>query len=148
MTDRLGDVWTSRDFPVLREAARVIDSGDGPVTSAPLVEATGLTRPEVFSAFDALVPAYLTGESVDSLAGRNDVSFTAITERGRRAVGLWPSGESVDALVDALRQAEDGADDPEEKSAIRRAAGAVLGVGRDVMTDVMAAVITKQISGA
>ena len=35
--------------------------------------------------------------------------------------------------------------DPEEKSAIRRAAGAVLTVGRDVMTDVMAAVIARQI---
>jgi hypothetical protein len=148
MTDKLHDVWTNRDFPVLREAARVIDRGDGPVTATTLVESTGLTRQEVFSAFDALVPSHLTGEPADTLGGRMDVFFAGITERGRRAVGLWPSGESVDALVDALRQAEDATDDPEEKSAIRRAAGAVLGVGRDVMTDVMAAVITKQVNGA
>ncbi len=148
MINKLDDVWASRDFPVLREAARVLDRGDGPVTAAPLTEATGLTQQEVFSAFDALVPGYLTGEPADTLGGRMDVFFAGITERGRRAVGLWPSGESVDALVDALRQAEEAASDPEEKSAIRRAAGAVLGVGRDVMTDVMAAVITKQINGA
>jgi hypothetical protein len=147
MTEKLDDVWACRDFPVLVEAARILDRGDGPVSGGPLIEATHLTQQQVFSAFDALTPSYLTGESYDSLAGRGDVFFNGITERGRRAVGLWPSGESVDALVDALRKAEDATDDPEEKSAIRRAAGAVLGVGREVMTDVMAAVITKQING-
>jgi hypothetical protein len=90
------------------------------------------------------VPGYLDGKPMDSWGGRLDWFVNEITERGRRAVGLWPTGESVDALVDALRQAEDATDDPEEKSALRRAAGAVLGVGRDVMTDVMAAVIAKQ----
>lgn len=144
MTDKLEDVWTSRDFPVLVEAARLLDRGDGPVSSAPIVEATELTQSQVFAAFDALTPSYLTGESYDSLGGRGDVFFAGITERGRRAVGLWPSGESVDALVDALRKAEDATDDAEEKTLLRRAAGAVGSVSRDIMVDVIAAVVSRQ----
>jgi hypothetical protein len=67
-----------------------------------------------------------------------------LTERGRRASGLWPGGESVEALIDALRQAEEAADDPEEMRIIRRAAGAIGMVSRDIMVDVVAAVVTKQ----
>ncbi|WP_281269621.1 hypothetical protein [Phytoactinopolyspora halophila] len=36
---------------------------------------------------------------------------------------------------------------PEEKSALRRAAGSVLSVGKDVMTEVMGAVIAKSMTG-
>ncbi|NNM44592.1 hypothetical protein [Knoellia koreensis] len=144
MTDKLDDVWASRDFPVLVAAARILDRGDGPVSAAPLVQATSLSEQEVFSAFDALTPSYLTGEVYESLGGRGDVFFAGITERGRRAVGLWPSGEGVDALVDALRKAEDTTDDPEEKTLLRRAAGAVGSVSRDIMVDVVAAVVSRQ----
>jgi hypothetical protein len=67
-----------------------------------------------------------------------------LTERGRRAVGLWPSGESADALVEALRQAEELTDDPEERTLIRRAAGAIGSVSREIMVDVVAAVVARQ----
>ncbi len=78
------------------------------------------------------------------LSGDQDLHAVDLTERGRRAVGTWPSSEGVDALVDALRQAEDTTSDPEEKTLIRRAAGAVGMVSRDVMVDVMGAVIARQ----
>jgi hypothetical protein len=81
---------------------------------------------------------------LDSLGGRTDFLVNGITERGRRAVGLWPSGEGVDALVDALRKAENTTDDPEEKTVLRRAAGAVGSVSRDIMVDVVAAVVSRQ----
>ena len=47
----------------------------------------------------------------------------------------------------ALQQAAESTDDPEERSALRRAAAAVLAIGRDVMTDVMGAVLAKTITG-
>jgi hypothetical protein len=144
MTNKLEDRWASRDLPVLRETARLLDGGTARVQVKDLVEPTGLDQESIVLALNALVPGYLDGKPMDSWGGRLDWFVKEITERGRRTVGLWPTGESVDALVDALRQAEAATDDPEEKSALRRAAGAVLGVGRDVMTDVMAAVIAKQ----
>lgn len=97
----------------------------------------------------ALIRAgYLSGEEIHTLGGPPDAIVGGITERGMRTVGIWPSGESVDALVDALRQAEDATDDPEEKTLIRRATGALASVSRDVMTDVVAAVISRQVGGA
>lgn len=68
-----------------------------------------------------------------------------LTERGRRAVGLWPSERTADTLVDLLRQAEELTDDPEEKTLIRRAAGAIGSVSRDVITDVAAALARSQV---
>jgi hypothetical protein len=148
MTDLLSDRWSSRDLPFLIEAARKIDAGQQyfPVTT--MDTPTGMTPDDRLAATRGLVPSYLTAEPVTAAeVGTFDFFITGLTERGRRAVGLWPSGESVDALVDALRKAEEATDDPEEKSLIRRAAGAVTSVSRDIMVDVMGAVISRQISG-
>jgi hypothetical protein len=49
--------------------------------------------------------------------------------------------------VEALQQAAAATDDPDEKGAMRKAASAILGVGRDVMTDVIGAVLAKTITG-
>ena len=55
MTDKLDDVWASRDFPVLVAAARILDAGDGPAEANDICRATGLSSKDVFAAFDALV---------------------------------------------------------------------------------------------
>ena len=144
MTDKLEDRWASRDFHVLLEVARRIDAGDRYVHARDVAEALDMPRVEVILAIDALHPGYVDGSPDERMSGRVDWTVVALTERGRRAVGVWPSGDSVDALVDALRQAEEVTEDPEEKGALRKAAGAVMGVGRDVMTDVVAAVIRQQ----
>jgi hypothetical protein len=67
-----------------------------------------------------------------------------VNGRGRRAVGLWPLGESADAVVDALRQSECSQTTPEEKTMIRRAAGAIGSVSRDIMVEVVAPVVSRQ----
>jgi predicted ArsR family transcriptional regulator len=148
MTDKLPDRWTTRDFPVLRHVAHLVevDRADE-IRSEEVAERLGIDEDDALHSIIALHDAgYIEGLRADTLGGRY-ISATGLTERGRRAVGIWPSGESVDALVDALRQAEEATDDPEERGALRRAASAVLGVGRDVMTDVMGAVIAKSITG-
>lgn len=148
MTDRLPERWTTRDLPFLTEAARRLDAGQRDIRATQLADELDMSREDALAAASALVPSYLEGEPLDTMQARIDFFLSGLTERGRRAVGLWPSGESADALVDALRQAEEATDDPEEKSLIRRAAGAVGGVSRDIMTDVMASVISRQINGA
>lgn len=142
--DPLPDRWNPRDFPVLIEAARILDTGETYASADDIAEALGFDVDDVIAALVALAGTYLTGNPLNTLGGVSGFFATGLTERGRRAVGLWPSGEGADALVDALRQAEDLVDDPEEKSLIRRAAGAVGSVSRDVMTDVVAAVIARQ----
>lgn len=139
----LSDQWSTRDLPVLIEIARAHNI-DGRKLAPQIQETLGITEDDVHDAVEALHEAsYLEAHWANSMGGRFLLGVK-LRERGRRAVGLWPSGESVDALVDALRQAEETTDDPEEKTIIRRAAGAVGSVSREVMVEVMAAVIARQ----
>lgn len=73
------------------------------------------------------------------------MTYLVLTERGRSAVGLWPSERVGEELVDLLRQAADTVKDPEEQTLIRRASGAVGCVSRGVTTDVVAALVKSQV---
>lgn len=144
MVDTLPDRWAEIDLPVLVAAARLLEEGTEVLWESLIADATGLDKDAVLRALSNLDGAYLNGRSSRGDGRLQSFVVIELTERGRRVVGLWPSGESVDALVDALRQAEDATDDPEEKGALRRAAGAVMGVSRDIMVDVVAAVVARQ----
>ena len=146
MTEKLEDRWHARDFPVLLETARLLDSGHSRVRASEAADGERISIEAAELAFAALSPTYLeVFEAEGRLSqARGDLIAVGVTERGRRAVGLWPSGESTDALVDALRQAEEVTDDPEEKTLIRRAAGALGSVSREVMADVIAAFVRQQ----
>lgn len=148
MNEKLQDRWAHRDFPLLVAVARHLDEGEHVVQVSAIAEEMDLPLSDALRASRGLIGTYLQGKSVDSLAGPMDAIITDLTERGRRATGLWPAGESAEVLIDALRQAEEATDDPEEKRNLRHAASAVMSVGRDVMTDVMASVIAKQMGGA
>ena len=143
----MADRWTTRDLPVLLQLAKPLDDGEPPTMSA-VGDALGLDEATVRRSVNALVDAGYLREEEATISGRSlswgGLKWLALTERGRRGAGLWPSGEGVDALVDALRQAEETTTDPEEKTLIRKAASAVLSVSRDVMVDVTAAVVARQ----
>lgn len=139
MTDRLPDVWITRDYPVLREAVRLIDNGD--IAEADLlVDATGLSAELVGLAAKALERRGLvSGEH--SFGG-----FLAITNVSGEAyllTGLHPDGDdAVSQFASALRQAADHEADPEEKSRLRQLADGLGGVSRDVLSGVLTTVIT------
>lgn len=145
MNQPLPDRWANRDFPVLVETARLLDAGEMPVAVADIQGRLGdLEEDQIIAALKALLHGYIVGEAIEMMGGTGDVFVRDLTERGRRTVGLWPSSESVDALVEALKQAEELTDDPDEKTMIRRAAGAVGSVSREIMVDVVAAVVARQ----
>jgi hypothetical protein len=145
MTQKLDDRWADRDLPVLVSVAKAVEANPGRVLQVKDVAGdTGLEWDAVLSALIALDGIYIVGKPVKSMGPTLDFIASGITERGRRAAGLWPDGETADALIDALRQAEEATDDPEEKTLIGRAAGALGSVSRDVITDVMTAVIRSQ----
>lgn len=76
--------------------------------------------------------------------GDSEVTRIVLTERGLRAVGLWPSDHAGNQLADLLRQAAEATTDPEEQTILQRASGAVGSVSRGVMTDVLAALLKSQ----
>lgn len=142
----LPDRWSTRDLPVLIATARLLESGQTNVQAGDLDSGVNLQASAIEAAYDGLVGIYLEAVRTPGRVGSPKGSWvvTGLTERGRRAVGLWPSDEGVEALIDALRQAEQTSADPDERSALRSAWSSIGGVSREVMVDVIGAVIARQ----
>src|SRR4051794_41868564 len=93
MTDQppLPDTWFTRDLPVLRAIARLVDEpqhGGSPYLLGAVVPASGLPKAEVIAAAKALVSAG-DAEALTNPAG-GIVRFTRISPGGRRPAGARP----------------------------------------------------------
>jgi hypothetical protein len=67
-----------------------------------------------------------------------------VTSAARRAVGQWPTPESVvERLAGAFGAAAEGEPDAEKKSRLRQVAGFLTSSGRDVATEVVSKVILR-----
>jgi hypothetical protein len=78
------------------------------------------------------------------MAGRDIDWATDPTGHARRSVGAWPTPESLaERLIAALDSAADDEQEPEKKSKLKQASRAIGGVGRDVLVEVVAKVITQ-----
>lgn len=144
MTERLEDVWTTRDYPVLREVTRLIDGGWVHPGSDMITEATGLGADEVELAARALSRRGL----VQLAAGFGPVAFAEVHGSAYLITGLHPdTDDALSALVQMLRDAADQETDEDERGRLRRAADGLAGVSRGVMTGVITAWLTGQIPG-
>ena len=102
--DALPDVWFTRDLPVLRAIARLVDAsehGNSPYLLGSVVPASGLPKAQVIAAAQALATAGyiepLTNHSGDI------VRITAISAEARRLAGLWPTPQGEwDRLLEQL----------------------------------------------
>ena len=145
MSEPLDDVWLTRDFPVLKEVTRRIDAGEGIAQSIDIANALGIENDKVVLAAKALDRRDLV--ALDQGYG-GTVNFLDVSGEAYLITGLHPNGEdALTGLVEALQQAADQVDDPEERSRLRRAAEAVRGVCRDIMTGVLTAYLTTRIPG-
>jgi DNA-binding transcriptional MocR family regulator len=141
MTEKLTDVWASRDFPVLVEVARRIDAGESTVSVSDVAQALAMDEQTVQLAGAALKRRGL----VDTIGafGVPVLRFRHLSADAYFVTGLHPSGDdAVSQLVDLLRQAADGVDDPQEKSRLRALADAAGGVSREVLAGVLTALAT------
>ena len=67
-----------------------------------------------------------------------------VAERRLRESGAWPTADQLAArLVTALGEAAERESEPEKRTRLRGLASGLGGAGRDVLVDVMAAVVTK-----
>lgn len=146
MTEKLDDVWSTRDFPVLVAAARRIDQGEDTVDVADLVADTNLSEEEVVRAGLALTRRGLL-EAMGSW-GAPVLRVKNLSGEAYLLTGLHPDGDdAVSQLVSALRQAADQTPDPVEKSKLRALADNAGAVSRDVLAGVLTAVITGGVAG-
>jgi hypothetical protein len=138
----LPDVWFTRDLPVLRAIARLVDEpqhGGAPYLGQ-VVPASGLQKPQVTAAARALVAAGYV-EALTNYAGEI-VRFTGISAEARRLAGLWPTPQGEwDRLLDQLTARAENAPTDGERQRWRALADAARAIGPDDGALLMAALI-------
>ena len=73
------------------------------------------------------------------------ILIAAPTGKARRAVGAWPTPESIaDRLVQALDEAADREQDPERKGWLSKSAAYLGNAGRDLAVEIGATAINRQ----
>jgi len=141
------DTWSNRDLPVLRTIVRGYDDeGVSPDTDA-ITQSTGLSEDDVKRAIRALEqedPPYLLNVL---WGGANNIwSSGTPTGHARRAVGSWPTAESLATrIVDGLAEAASQEDDAETANWLRKTAQYLGAAGRDVGINIAATMINRQL---
>lgn len=141
------DTWSERDLPVLQAIVQGYDeNGVSPDTEA-LSQTTGLDEVDIKRAIRALEhedPPYLLAVM---WGGANNVwSSGTPTGHARRAVGAWPTVETVAArLIKGLTEAADAEQDAETAGWLMKTAHYLGSAGRDVGINIAATVINRQL---
>lgn len=131
----MDDTWFSRELPVLKALVRIIERAD--LNGFPAVQNIAaeahLEVRAVQRSLDALDGEYVDFQPTGQIGG----FVKRITPAARRAVGQWPTAESLaDRLIAAMEEVADKTDDSEKKGLLRRSATFLGGAGRDLFVDV------------
>jgi hypothetical protein len=131
VTSPLPDTWFTRDLPVLRAIARLVDApehGGSPYLLGAVVPASGLPKADVVVAAKALASAgYI--EPLTNHAG-DIVRITAISAEARRLAGLWPTPQGEwDRLLEQLAARAERAPTEVERARWRAFSEAAAAVG-------------------
>ena len=145
------DTWTSRELPVLGYLVQRFEDPDVPdIPAKEIAKALDLSPADVARSLRKLsgaTPPYLEVIPPAAEVRDPDIVFN-VTERARRAVGQWPTADSVaDRLVAALQSAADREPDEEKRGWLRRTAAWLGGAGRDFAVEIGAAVVSRQLGG-
>lgn len=145
------DTWTAHELPVLAYLVERFEAPDAlDVRAAEIAQTLDLPPIDVGRSLRKLADATPPYVSVYAPAAelRDPDLVYDVTERARRAVGQWPTAESVaDRLVAALNAAAEREPDEEKRSWLRRTAAWFGGAGRDFAVEVGAAVVSRQLGG-
>jgi hypothetical protein len=129
----LPDTWFTRDLPVLRAIARLVDGpehGGSPYLLGAVVPASGLPKADVVAAAKALVSAGYA-EALTNHAG-DIVRFVGISAEARRLAGLWPTPQGEwDRLLEQLTARAQQAPTEVERGRWRAMADAASALGPD-----------------
>jgi hypothetical protein len=131
VTSPLPDTWFTRDLPVLRAIARLVDApehGGSPYLLGAVVPASGLPKADVVVAAKALAAGgYI--EPLTNHAG-DIVRITAISAEARRLAGLWPTPQGEwDRLLEQLAARAERAPTEVERARWRAFSEAAAAVG-------------------
>ena len=129
--------WQARELPIL-EAIAAAEEADAAIDSDGLATATGLPETAVCRGLAALMDGeYISGDDVSSQTTPFALLDVRLRERGRRAVGQWPSEDPFDGLIAVLEARLAEETNTERKGKLGALLDAVRGVGRDVAVAVL-----------
>ncbi|MHB8499786.1 MAG: hypothetical protein ACYDHE_02455 [Candidatus Acidiferrales bacterium] len=134
------DLWESRALPILKYiAAHETDMGF--ITVAELASATDIEGHAVVIEVERLIESgYVPGDLQKMMTGGDPSSWfltkSRLTERGARAVSLWPRAEQLVETIEARAQAEA---DPVRKKALIELLETARLVGVPVLTEILTA---------
>jgi DNA-binding PadR family transcriptional regulator len=145
------ETWTSRDLPVLVALAEYFEEEAAPGAGAYDVDLMHTVPDQGAGTMTRALIALDRGGYIDAridpqFDGARKVYVYGLTERGRRTAGLWPPDQ--DELVAALERAIEEEPDEEKRTTLRRFLDAARSGTRDVVVDVLAAVIARHAGGA
>ena len=138
----LDDVWFTRDLPVLRAIARLVDEpkyGGSPYLGQ-VVPASGLAKSEVQAAARALRDSGYV-DVLTTFSGEI-VRFTGISAEARRLAGLWPTPQGEwERLLEQLAARARNAPTDVERRRWQAMADAAVAIGADDGALLMSALI-------
>lgn len=133
----------SRELPVLDTVVRLLE-GKPEASMADIAAETGLELDAVGRALIALEGPYLSNISKPWGFPPSGWRVLAVTPGARRAIGQWPTPETiVDQLAEAFAAAAEKEPDLEKKSRLHQVAGFFTSAGRDIATDVVAKIVGR-----
>jgi len=141
------DTWLWRDLPVLDKVVQLLEEAPGEMLlGQKVVDRSEMDPEDVARAIWALNRDYIVlGRQLFEEGGIDGQCIDGVTAEARRAVGQWPTPESLAAkLAEAFAEAADHEEDPRQKSKLREVAGVFGDTGREVVTEVLARVILRQ----
>lgn len=142
----MDETWTSRDLPVLRAIVEIYEETGSAMGPDAVESATGFGPKVVQAALRALdseQPPYIS--KLERVMTGDIIFIGAPTGHARRAVGAWPTAETIaDRLITALDEAAEREPDPERKGWLRKTAGYLGNAGRDLAVEIGATAINRQ----
>src|SRR5689334_21083389 len=138
----VASTWENRDLLVLRAVVEICDDDAwGMAEVGEIAERTGINEPDVNKALWKLAgerPSFFELSDQSTFGGRDIGGVSNPSGHAQRTVGAWPTPESlVERMMAALNDAADRAETAEEKTRLKRAADALGGVVKGVITGVL-----------
>lgn len=139
------DLWSTQDLPVLRAYAELEAEGEDLLNASDDVAANlGLTGDQ----FDATLRRLENGRYVQAGATFGGSYVEAITERGLREAGVWPSEQTaLERMIAALDAIGENASDDDTRTKAQKFASWLRASGTTVGLSVASSVITGQVPG-
>jgi hypothetical protein len=147
MSEPVTDLWEERALPILRYiAAHETDMGF--ISIGDLSTALGIDGHALAVELERLIDAgYIPGKLQMMMTGGDPnpwfLTKARLTERGARAVSLWPRAEQLVQVIEARAEAEA---DPVRKKALQSLLETMKEIGVPVLSEILAAAAKRTLN--